>query len=78
MLLEKTCALSQKRIYVTATRKIWGTFMTDFHTQRQSQDLTTSKGLTNGFDIAYSFTEVLTSVFVRKGLQPFTDQSSHL
>ena len=37
MLLEKTRALSQKRIYVTATR----TFVIDFHTQRQSQDLTT-------------------------------------
>ena len=41
MLLKKTRALSQKRIYVTATRKIWRIFMTDFHTQRQSQDLTT-------------------------------------
>ena len=41
MLLEKTRALSQKRTYVTVTRKIWRTFMTDFHSQRQSQDLTT-------------------------------------
>lgn len=47
MLLDKTGALSLKRIYVTATQKIWRTFMADFHTQRQSQDLTTREGLSN-------------------------------